>query len=178
MLEEVWLRQRKVLTIAGAAVVVLALIAVGIFMWHPWQREQNTGTTHTLPTTVTSKITTFKPYFYKDNLPGGYTLDPTTIDYSASEGVLFATLKNGKGNTIAFTQQGLPDNLANQTREQFQKVMGADGEAYITYQGSKMVGGLFSNAQNGKRTLTLLVANDPIEESVMSDLLRGLRPIQ
>lgn len=176
MLEEIWLRRRKMLAIA-IPVVAAVLVVAGFITWFIWQKD-TTQASRALPTSVTSQIKDFKPYFYKQALPHNYALNPSSVSYEKTEGVLFATLKNDKGNTIAFTQQSLPDKLANQSREQFQKVGGADGEAYITFQNSKMVGGLFSNPQDGKRTLTLLVANDPIEETVMADLLRGLRPVK
>jgi hypothetical protein len=174
MLEEMF-KQRKKIFLIAAGVAVVAIAVVGFVILKPWQYTalKVAG----LPAATTSQIKNFQPYFYQDAAPHSFSVDEKSVSYK--EGVLFATLRDNTRHSVALTQQELPESLANQSRDNFDKVDGADGEAYITYEGTKMVGGLFSKPDSkGKRTLVLLVANEPIELTTMEDLLRSLRPLK
>jgi hypothetical protein len=161
---------KRALAIVSIAILLAVTAGLGLWTLLTKSRQNNAS----LPSGVTSQINDFTVYYYSKKIPGNYTLAENSV--SVQQGMLFATLRNDSGETIALTEQKLPPSLASQSRQNFEAVKGADGEAYITYQGSKMAGGLFSNEQNGVRTMVILVANDPIEKSSMEDLLRGLRP--
>jgi len=163
-------RKRRFIAAAGAA-CILAVAGVSAVIWHAHRADQ-AG----LPATVVSQVRDFTPYFYPGKIPHGFRLDPAKAHYS--EGVLLAVLTTSNNETVTLTEQQLPPTLAGQSREDFDEVKGVAGEAYITYQGDKMVGGLFSDSRHGQRTLVLVVANNPIEKSDMEDLLRGLRPVR
>lgn len=121
---------------------------------------------------LTANVVQFDPFQFE--VLNGFSVNSSKIAYS--QGILIFQLQNNQGQSIAVTEQLLPESVADNTDPSATQVQGADGSALVTYNGTETTGALFSNTARGRKTMVLLNTTDPISQSTVEDLLRGLRP--
>lgn len=163
---------KKMWVITGVATVAILLLVFSIVRF-----EQKRPATLPEKIVVTLRTARFAPYSYVMSAPHGFQLKTESLHYEA--GILLFRLENkGSGQSVAITEQPLPPVLEQQSYANAKAVPGADGKAFIQYNGTRTMGGLLSNEHAGKKTLVIITTDDPIPEETVMDLLRELRPLQ
>ncbi|MEO5690715.1 MAG: hypothetical protein ABIQ64_00835 [Candidatus Saccharimonadales bacterium] len=150
-------------------VLIIVLAVIGVFMW------QYGGVSSDLSKikSVTSKIKTFSPYFFRDGEIGGYQLQRDTVSYEKN--VLVFTLKHTSSNKeIIFTEQAIPSGFAIDALQADKEFQTTYGKAYITDGLSRTTGALFTD----DKTWILINAPQPIGAESMEQLLSLLKPVR
>jgi hypothetical protein len=158
---------RSLLILAGSGIVAGSIFIVAV-LWQPWRPPR-------IPAEYVGQIQTFTPYFYPDQIPGGFTLVRKSLHYS--NGVLVMQLKSAS-QTVSLSEQALPKKLAQQEVPKELRVEGVDGTAALSYSKTRTIGTVMANGVDGKRTLILLNTTDHIDEATVKDLMRALRPVR
>lgn len=164
------LTRRRVIILSG---VIMACVITGGALWitRPNAAKHNDAT-DALSSAVTT-INTFQPYAFQ--VLDGFTVNVRSIDYA--QDTLIFQLQNGSHQTIAVTEQLLPESVVNGIDPKAVQVPGVDGTGIITYSGTTTTGALFSTAYHNRQTMVIVSTSDPVSQTTIEDLLRGLRPI-
>lgn len=153
--------------ISIAGVVIIAGIAVAI--WGPWQSEPVR-----LPTSVTSEITSFVPYYFSKNSAKGLTVVEDQMNYSGD--VLFFQVKDTEGkNAVAVSEQALPNNFSKITPQGDQSVANVDGAGVISIREGRTIGTLITNKK--PKALISLNAPDSVSANQIAKIMQALAPI-
>lgn len=150
--------------------IIVVVVAGGTYFFILRRSPQQASSTSFA--TLTANVVGFQSFEF--NVLDGFSVEASTVSFS--QGVLLFQLSNNQKQTIAVTEQLLPQNIADNVDPNATKVDGADGTAIVTYNETTTTGALFSNTVSGRQTMVLLNTTAPISQSTVEDLLRGLRP--
>ena len=147
----------------GCLLIIGSLVFLAI---HPRQQKR-------LPTVVTNQVSGFTVYYYAHDIPGGFKLQPETVQYS--DGKLFFILKDARGYSLTFGEQAMPEIYANSELQGTDDIETAHGKAAIT----SVKGGAVYGAMLDKTTKTLITLNttSPVDTDTIKDLFRSLQPL-
>lgn len=150
----------------GCGIIVLLII----FGWAIWRARHSQP--NTIPKTLTSQITTFRPYFYPGGIPDGFALDSRKASFDGT--LLMLPLTNAKGQQVTITEQALPAQLNYSKVQGSENIAGAFGSAALSFDGAHPFAILLSK---DKKTMANISTAASVGEDVIKDLARSLRPI-
>jgi hypothetical protein len=160
-------KKHKQWVLAGGIVTV---VLAGLLVWRPWMKPAEG-----LPKKTLAQINVFQPYYFTPDLPEGFTLNKQSVRYENN--ILLFNIRDATRNqTVSVTEQLLPESLSGVSYPDATNVPGVDGKAIIKYDGTRLIGGLFSTKHHNRQTFILLNSTDPIPQSQVEDMLRSLRP--
>jgi hypothetical protein len=164
--------RRSKLKVAAIVAALLILTAIGTALLLSRKGEQKPSAA--LPTSVLSQISDFTPYAYPDNPPLGYQVNQEAVSFD--QGVLFVTLQPPEaGPSFMLTEQAMPDDFAN-TEDLVgdETIRGADGKAVVSHREGRTIATMVSR---DKKTLVILTGDGGSSTTVVSDLIRALKPV-
>lgn len=154
--------------VAVVALLLFAALAVSGFM--AWKANQSRPL---LPDSIARQITGFTPYFFYDEIPGGYSLDEKSISFD--DGIVIIPLTKPGSPPVVLTEQPLPDNLSPDLlqEKESEKVKNTAAPAIINKVEGRLVGIMTSREH---RLLLLINAPGNLHTEDIAELLQGLKP--
>ena len=150
--------------------ILLAAVVIGGGFW-AWRTMQPKPL---MPKDISSQITTFRPYFYFDEVPADYKLADSRFDKEFGV-ALFSLTKLGRP-AITIAEQPLSSELdPNQLLKGGESVRDTAGPATINSVEGRLVG-IMVDTEN--KTMILLNTTTDAEKQDIKDLLKGLKPIK
>ncbi|HZM63519.1 MAG TPA: hypothetical protein VFB59_00110 [Candidatus Saccharimonadales bacterium] len=159
--------RKKALLATVIIFIVLSSIAVGFLFW------KNNPSRSLLPSTVANQIADFTPYFFFDEIPGGYTLDEKSVSFD--QNIVIMTLTKPGAPSIVLTEQALPEDLPQDllAGEGTQKIENTVAPALINNVEGRLVGIMTSEQHN---ILLLINASGSTKSEDVTTMLQALRP--
>jgi len=134
-----------------------------------------TKSTSLLPNSVVSKINGFVPYFYKKDIPNGYSLDEEAISLD-HDVLMIPLITKPDSPTVVLTEQLLPSGLSQQDIQQNgEAVSGTVVPATINTVEGRLVGTMVAKTDH---TLILLNAPATVDKNDIVALIQGLQRLR
>lgn len=159
---------KKVLLATVVALLVVCLAVGGFLLWRSNQPRS------LLPTTVAKQITDFTPYFFFDEVPGGYSLNEKLISFDQE--IVIMPLTTPDLPPIVLTEQALPETLSQDLLQEKDSIIvkNTAAPAIINKVEGRMVGIITSKKH---KLLLLINAPSTMHQEDMTEMLQGLKPI-